>query len=290
MRTWWIACVVGLGIGIVAAQPPAKAQEANTRGMQLYAKKDYAHAADEFRAAIKLDDAYVLARYNLASMAALLGDKPTVLEQLRWLRASKDPLAATVLAKAKTDPDLKSVVDDPDVKALVDVPADKSCSATCDAAEQKCAAPCNSRDCVRTCTEKQGPCRDGCAAGMTADGVARMRAWLDTPLTGRDNSVANFRVASISRVREPPADFTYTVYVKNQFEWTCTLAWSSGGNPGKLSDCKSADPKWSSKTKEIALSCEVEKKPKQEVCRGGFVLAGETFADDAEFVLRRPIK
>ena len=49
-----MACWV-LGLGIAIAEPPKKAQEANTRGMQLYAKKDYAHAyADWGRALLAL--------------------------------------------------------------------------------------------------------------------------------------------------------------------------------------------------------------------------------------------
>ena len=52
----------------------------------------------------------MLAHYNLASMAALLKDKPTLIAELTWLHDSKDPEAKKALAKAPTDP--QSEVDD----------------------------------------------------------------------------------------------------------------------------------------------------------------------------------
>ena len=292
MRIWGIAVWVtsmAIGLAIVSADPPAKAQEANTRGMQLYAKKDYAHAADEFRAAIKLDDTYVLAHYNLASMAALLGDKPTVLDQLKWLRASKDPLAAKVLVKAKTDPDLKSVVDDPDVDKLLGLGDD--CAQSCVDAFAACGERCGKgRSCWSGCEQQQATCNDGCSAGMSTQGVARMRAWLETPLTGRDNDKANYRVATITRTAGADGTGTYAAFVKNQFEWTCALAWGHDGSPASLSGCKSAQADWVMGDPHVVLSCAVDTKPKMEICRGAFVLVSGAFSQSGEIVLRREIK
>src|SRR5262249_22770750 len=100
-----------------------EAKAANVRGMKLYHAKKYREAAAEFRAAIAADEGFVLAHYNLASMAALTGDKPTVLAQLRWLHASEDPAAKGALAKAPTDPDLQSVIQDPAVREVLGLPA-----------------------------------------------------------------------------------------------------------------------------------------------------------------------
>jgi len=290
-----IGCVIAVLVvhaALAAADPPAKARDANTRGMQLYAKKDYAHAAEQFRAAIALDDSYVLAHYNLASMAALVGDKPTVLAQLAWLRASTDPQAATVLAKARTDPDLKSMVEDADVRKLL-APVAMPCEAACEATERACSAACapgQERPCGRACGWDGNVCRGGCAAGMTADGTRRMRAWLDGPLVGRDNPIAKFRAATI-KVDDALADtLTYTAHVANQFGFTCALAWSSAGDPAKLSACKAEDPQWSAKQPEIALRCTTDLKKKQEACRGELTLVSDGFEQAGELVLQRLLK
>jgi len=287
-----LIAVLVLHTVLAAAAPPAKARDANTRGMQLYAKKDYAHAAEQFRAAIALDDSYVLARYNLASMAALLGDKPTVLAQLVWLRASKDPQAATVLANARTDPDLKSMIGDADVGKLL-APAAIPCEAACDATEGACSAACapgQERPCGRACAWDGTVCRGGCAAGMTADGTRRMRAWLDGPLVGRDNTIANFRAATI-KVDDPLADtLTYTAHIANQFGFTCALAWSSTGDPAKLSACKAENPKWTAKQRDIALRCTTDPKKQQEACRGAFTLVSDGLEQGGELMLQRSLK
>jgi hypothetical protein len=287
-----VIVVLVLHAALAAADPPAKARDANTYGMHFYAKKDYAHAAEQFRAAIALDDSYVLARYNLASMAALLGDKPTVLAQLVWLRASKDLQAATVLAKARTDPDLKSMRGDADVEKLL-APDAMPCDAACEATERACSAACapgQERPCGRTCAWDGNVCRGGCAAGMTADATRRMRAWLDGPLVGRDNTIANFRAATI-KVDEPLADMlTYTAHVVNQFGFTCALAWSSAGDPAKLSACKAGNPQWTAKQPDIALRCTTDPKKKQEACRGAFTLVSDGFEQDGELVLQRNLK
>ncbi len=289
MRTWIVVVLVG-AVAVAGASPPTKAQEANTRGMQLDQKHDYAHAADEFRAAIELDEKYVLAHYNLASMAARLGDKATLVAQLGWLCASSDPVAAAVLAQAKGDPDLRSFANDPDVRKLLEPsPASiASCNASCDATENKCSTGCgDSRGCMLVCAAKTQPCRDGCALGMTGDALQRMRAWLDGPLTGRDNNMANFRVATITRV-DGTSD--YTAYIKNQFGFMCALTWGSDGRPTKLSNCKSDEPEWTASPADIALRCTAETKPKQESCRGAFTLTNAGFDQQAEFLLRRAIK
>jgi hypothetical protein len=287
MRWLLVIMVVGLGTATAA---PSKAVTANTAGMRLYATKDYKAAAEQFRAAIKLDDSYVLAHYNLASMAALIGDKPTLIAQLTWLRASKDPEAAKVLAHAKADPDLKSVIDDADVKKLLEVAA-PSCADSCMATMDACAAKCGKgeeRVCGRQCGWAQLVCQSGCAVGMTSEGTARMRAWISGPLTGRDNDVAAYRVASVNVV-DPFADpIEFTAYIKNQFGFNCHLAWDAEGNPTTLTACKAADAaQWSAKEQAISLSCTSDAKKQKTDCSGKFTLVTGTFEQPAEFVLRR---
>jgi hypothetical protein len=52
-------------------------------------------------------------------VAALTGDAATAVAELQWLAASGDPLAKSKLDKARSDPDLRSVIDRPEVKAIV---------------------------------------------------------------------------------------------------------------------------------------------------------------------------
>jgi len=284
---WLLVIMVALGS---AAAAPSKAQNANTAGMRLYANKDYKAAAEQFRAAIKLDDSYVLARYNLASMAALIGDKPTLIAQLTWLRASKDPEAAKVLAHAKADPDLKSVIDDPDVKKLLEV-APPSCADSCMATMDACGAKCGTgeaRVCGRQCGRAQLVCQSGCAAGMTTEGTTRMSAWIAGPLTGRDNDVAAYRDASVNVV-DPFADpIEFTAYIKNQFGFHCSVDWGADGNPATLTACKAADAaQWSAKEATIALHCTSDAKKQKTDCSGKFTLVTGTFEQPGELVLRR---
>lgn len=90
----------------------AAAKAANTAGMKLYKEKNYAGAAEKFRAAISADTGFVLAHYNLACVAALTSDKETARAQLEFLAQSDDPYAHAKLAKAAGDADLKELVRD----------------------------------------------------------------------------------------------------------------------------------------------------------------------------------
>jgi hypothetical protein len=94
-----------------AASPrdPARAQAANTRGMQLLAAKNYKGAMAEFAAAIAADDRHVLAHYNLACAASRAQDEEVASRELIWVAsaAAWDASAARALKKAYTDPDLE---------------------------------------------------------------------------------------------------------------------------------------------------------------------------------------
>jgi hypothetical protein len=95
------------------------ARKINASGMRAYRGKKLAHAMKLFREAIAADGEFVTAHYNLACVAALQGDKATALAELKWLSKSADPDAKVKLAKAATDPDLRSLADDPDAKAYL---------------------------------------------------------------------------------------------------------------------------------------------------------------------------
>ena len=270
---------------LAIAGPGDDAKAANTRGMKLYYAKDYAGAAKQFRAAIAADPKYVLAHYNLASMAALLGDKPTVLAELRWLHDSADPEAHAALAKAPTDPDLESVLDDPEIKKLLGT---GDCADTCSRDSGKCVDGCgDARGCVRLCSAAEDDCKVGCKLGMSADARARMAAWIAGPLTGRDNGVARMRAANISRNDDPG---TYSLHVNNQFGFTCELAWSGDGTPAKASHCVAGEAGWRAEPAEISLRCSFDKKHKVDHCEGAFhLLTQDNFDQDARFELERTL-
>jgi hypothetical protein len=279
-----------------SAAPAPSAREANARGMKRYRAKDYAAAAREFQAAIALDASFVLAHYNLASMAALLGDKPTVLAQLRWLRDSRDPEARKALAKAPTDPDLRSMVNDPEVRELIGPAAaagagGDGCEASCEAAVAKCDDGCgDGRGCLRLCDAHGEDCRAGCALGMDAEARARMRAWLDGPLTGNDNDMARMRVATISRRDSDDGGAAYQAFIKNQFGFTCTLTFAADGSPALLSECQASEPGWRASPPEIKLRCRRDAKKKRDTCSGGYRLQSDALDDAATFTLERAWK
>jgi hypothetical protein len=89
------------------------AKAANTRGMELYKKKDYKGAAAQFRAAIAADPTHVQAHYNLACVSSLLHDGDGAMAELKWVsnRSSWDEQAKAKTLKAKSDPDLKWIID-----------------------------------------------------------------------------------------------------------------------------------------------------------------------------------
>jgi len=281
--------VVVLVVSCAAAAADSKedAKAANVRGMQLYGKKDYAAAAKEFRAAIAAQPEFVLAHYNLASMAALLGDKATVIAELTWLRDSKDPAARKVLDKAPTDPDLKSMIDDPAVRALVT----PDCSSICSRELADCGKSCSSRDCMHSaCDLPREDCSDGCKLGMTADARTRMRAWLAGPLKGHDNDVAAMRAAAIESHRPSPDGPRFTAFIKNQFAFMCALEWAPSGAPAALTSCAAGDKKWQADDARIALQCTLSTKQKVDHCEGKFTLSSGDFHDEGRFVLERALK
>ena len=107
------------GFHVLRAGGAQAASVLNTRAMRKLKAKDWTGAAADFRAAIDLHSQHVKARYNLACLASLTGDRATALEQLRWLAASDLPEASAKLVKARTDPDLRAIRGDPDVQAIL---------------------------------------------------------------------------------------------------------------------------------------------------------------------------
>jgi hypothetical protein len=117
--------VVGVLVGLVgtAGADKKKALQLNVQGMKKYAKKDFSGAAELFEKAIAEDETLAYAHYNLASMASLNGDFPITIRELEWCAKSTDPVAAKLLAKAKTDKDLENALMHPRVRELAGVPA-----------------------------------------------------------------------------------------------------------------------------------------------------------------------
>jgi hypothetical protein len=95
---------------------------ANTEGLHFYKANQLPRAALRFRDATLLEPDYVLPHYNLACMASRLRDVSTLVTELGWLHASADPLAATKLEKAKSDPDLDFASSLPAVRTLLGLP------------------------------------------------------------------------------------------------------------------------------------------------------------------------
>jgi len=101
----------------------AAAVDENKEGMAKYNDHDYRTAAARFRHAIVADPKFVLARYNLASVASILGDAPTVAAQLAALAAMKgDAAAKSAVAKGASDPDLDRASTDSEVRRLLGAP------------------------------------------------------------------------------------------------------------------------------------------------------------------------
>jgi hypothetical protein len=273
-----------------AAKATANAKAANLRGMKRYGAKDYAGAAKEFRAAIEAQPNFVLAHYNLASMAALLDDKSTVLAELRWLHDSGDAAARKALDKAPSDPDLKSMIDDPDVKQLLAPDCSSTCSRELDAEVARCGKDCDSRDCMRPCTVQLDDCTLGCKLGMNATARARMHAWIAGPLRGRDNDMARMRKASIESHPLDPEATRFSATIKNQFGFECALDWNVDGAPATLRACVAADKKWLASPAKIPLKCRLDTRHKVDRCEGSFTLSSDDYHDTGTFVLERALK
>jgi hypothetical protein len=98
------------------------AKKLNAEGMNLYAKRRYDDALDRFQKAVAADPGFVLAHYNAASMASLLGKNNLVVKELEWLAASSDPVAKKSLAHARADKDLERASMHPRVRRLIGLP------------------------------------------------------------------------------------------------------------------------------------------------------------------------
>jgi hypothetical protein len=129
-RTIIVGIILSLSAAAVAADP-ATAKKHNNAGMKAYSKQEYEEAQKLFEKAIQEDPAFVKAHYNRASVAALQGNVDVMKEEFTWLKASKDPEAARVLTKSKTDKDFRSVSLEDDARAvlgfkpLADTPLDQ---------------------------------------------------------------------------------------------------------------------------------------------------------------------
>jgi len=131
------------------------------------------------------------------------------------------------------------------------------------------------------------PPAEAVAARVTAADVAdaRKRSWIDGPLTGRDNNVAAFRKAQISRDEKTG----FRVFVKNEFGFVCGLTFDDDGNPSEMAACK-GDDGWHAKEARIKLTCD-DGGPKGQNCHGKYTLLdGHGFADPAVIEVVRPAK
>jgi hypothetical protein len=144
-------------VAVIPFRDEADANAANVRGMQLLKKKDLKGATAEFKKALAASQGHVLARYNLACAEALAGDRKAAIEELKWLKASDSPAAETALAKAASDPDLRSIVADPEVKKLL-----PACGDVCEKTHDSCEADCSDDNSARACGRACGMAFDGC--------------------------------------------------------------------------------------------------------------------------------
>lgn len=116
------------------------------------------------------------------------------------------------------------------------------------------------------------------------EAAAVRAAWVAGPLTGRDNSAARMREVRIT----PRSDGGYSIYVHNQFAWTCGLEFHpETGHPSALLDCRSAERGWGTSMHKIPLQCEA--RGPNEVCRGAYPLVyPDGISSPAEFrIVRR---
>jgi hypothetical protein len=102
---------------------------------------------------------------------------------------------------------------------------------------------------------------------VEGDRAAAVRdAWIAGPLTGRDNSMARMREVRISA----RPDGTHSVFIRNQFAWTCGLDFDATGRPARVTGCRSAEAGWRASPAEIPLVC--EERERDEVCAGTYRL------------------
>jgi hypothetical protein len=93
----------------------------------------------------------------------------------------------------------------------------------------------------------------------------KISSWVNGRLTGHDNSVAAFRVVNVKK-----AGSGHTIFIRNQFQWTCDLDFDQSGSPSRLRNCKSGDPPWNTQTNPINLTCKTDET--RELCRGSYKL------------------
>jgi hypothetical protein len=126
MMSRFLICMLVAGAAHARPEPPLArkvAIAANTLGMQRYHAGELLGAAEQFKVAIDSDASYVQAHYNLACVAARLGDSTTAVKELGWLADDKDPASRVKLAKAKSDPDLDYVSGLPAVRDKLGLPS-----------------------------------------------------------------------------------------------------------------------------------------------------------------------
>jgi len=131
-----------------------------------------------------------------------------------------------------------------------------------------------------------GSAATGGTAGLagTESAEAKKRAWLTSPLSGRDNNVAAFRLVRITA--DPTLGFK--LFVKNQFGLTCGLAFGADGDPASTTTPCVGDDGWHAKEPKLTFAC--SEAQGRETCRARYTLvAKEGFADPAALELVRVV-
>lgn len=126
----------------------------------------------------------------------------------------------------------------------------------------------------------------GGTAGLagTESAEAKKRAWLTSPLSGRDNNVAAFRLVRITA--DPTLGFK--LFVKNEFGLTCGLAFGADGDPASTTTPCVGDDGWHAKEPKLTFAC--SEAQGRETCRARYTLvAKEGFADPAALELVRVV-
>ena len=142
---------------------PKAAKAANVRGLKLMRAGKRAKATAELRTALELDAKLAAARYNLACVLALAGDREGAIAALLVLDNAMideaDFRASSLLVHGRTDPDLASIRDDARVKSTL-------CRAMCVEAFRSCAGECarftDSGSCGTGCASRQDRCLAAC--------------------------------------------------------------------------------------------------------------------------------
>jgi hypothetical protein len=80
-----------LGWEVIPPEPPARAFQANAKGVQQHDRGHHAEARARFEEALRLEDSYDLARYNLACALARLDEHEAALAELKTVLARDLP-------------------------------------------------------------------------------------------------------------------------------------------------------------------------------------------------------